>query len=61
MLQQLMIAACLVFIFEGMLPFIAPQAWRKFITEMINLTDDQLRLVGLVAMLFGLTCLYLIN
>jgi uncharacterized protein YjeT (DUF2065 family) len=44
----------LMLVFEGLLPFIAPQAWRETFKRMIALKDGQLRFVGLVSIIGGL-------
>jgi uncharacterized protein len=44
----------LMLIFEGLLPFIAPQAWRETFKRMIELKDGQLRFVGLISIVGGL-------
>ena len=41
-------------VFEGLLPFIAPQAWRETFKHMIALKDGQLRFVGLISVAGGL-------
>jgi uncharacterized protein len=46
-------------IFEGLLPFIAPQAWRKTFKRMIQLKDGQLRFVGLLSIIGGLLLIWL--
>jgi uncharacterized protein YjeT (DUF2065 family) len=38
---------------EGIMPFLAPKAWRQTFQRMIELKDGQLRFVGLVSMLGG--------
>lgn len=40
-------------ILEGLMPFLAPKAWRQTFQRMIELKDGQLRFVGLVSMLGG--------
>lgn len=40
-------------ILEGVMPFLAPKAWRQTFQRMIELKDGQLRFVGLVSMLGG--------
>lgn len=59
--HELGIAISLVLIFEGMLPFLAPQAWRKMVLSMIRENDRSLRISGLVLMSVGLALLYLVN
>lgn len=44
----------LLFVFEGMLPFLSPGFWRKFMQQMFGQSDRALRIMGLVSMLMGL-------
>ena len=44
----------LLFVFEGILPFISPNFWRRLMQQMFLTSDRVLRIVGLVSMLFGL-------
>jgi uncharacterized protein len=44
----------LMLVFEGLLPFVAPQAWRETFKRMIELKDGQLRFVGLLSIIGGL-------
>ena len=46
-------------VFEGLLPFVAPRAWRETFRRMIQLKDGQLRFVGLLSVLGGLLLLFL--
>jgi uncharacterized protein len=41
-------------VFEGVLPLVAPQAWRETFKRMIELKDGQLRFVGIFSMIVGL-------
>ena len=59
--HQLAIACALLFVIEGMLPFLAPGRWRKMVRVMAELDDRTMRNMGLFSMLFGLGLLYLIN
>lgn len=52
-------ALALVLIFEGLLPFAFPNFWRKMMSEAIQLTEKQLRTMGFVSLLIGLTVLFL--
>lgn len=58
---ELAIAACLVLVLEGIMPFVAPQRWRKLIEYVARIDDRNLRIMGLVCMLVGVVLLYLIN
>ncbi len=52
--DTVLIALGLMLIFEGLLPFVAPQAWRETFKRMIELKDGQLRFVGLLAIIAGI-------
>lgn len=55
------VAIALVFIIEGMLPFISPDRWRKLLTMADQMDDRVIRNVGLGSMLFGVFVLYLVH
>ena len=59
--QVLPVALALVFIIEGMLPFISPDRWRKLLTMADQMDDRVIRNVGLGSMLFGVLVLYLVH
>ena len=59
--QVLPVAMALVFIIEGMLPFVSPASWREAIVRIAQLEDRTLRQFGLGSMAFGLFLLYLVN
>jgi uncharacterized protein YjeT (DUF2065 family) len=44
----------LLFVFEGMLPFLSPHFWRRLMQQMFIQSDQALRIMGLVSMLIGL-------
>ncbi len=46
-------ALALVLVIEGLLPFLAPRAWRQMFTEMLKLQDGQIRFFGLVCLASG--------
>ena len=54
-------AIALVFIIEGMLPFISPDRWRKLLTMANQMDDRIIRNIGLGSMLFGVFVLYLVH
>ena len=47
----------LALIIEGLLPVIAPSAWRQAFTQLMQMADGQLRFFGLVAVGGGLLLL----
>jgi uncharacterized protein YjeT (DUF2065 family) len=46
-------AFALVLIIEGILPFAAPKLWRETFRRLVELSDGQIRFVGLAALLIG--------
>jgi uncharacterized protein len=52
--DSLWTALALVLILEGVLPFCAPSVWRDTFRKVIELSDGQLRFVGLIAITMGL-------
>jgi len=61
MLQNFVIAFCLMLIIEGMFPFLAPGRWRTLILMLKDVNDNQIRLFGLLLMLVGTALLLVIN
>ena len=52
-------ALALMLVLEGMLPFLVPRLWRDTFRKLIELSDGQIRFVGLASMTAGLVLLYL--
>ncbi len=50
-------ALALMLVMEGVLPFLAPVAWREAFLRMTQFSDGQLRFMGLFSMLAGLLLL----
>jgi uncharacterized protein YjeT (DUF2065 family) len=48
-------------VLEGALPFLAPSAWRRAFSRLVELSDGQLRFVGLGAMIAGLLLMVLVH
>jgi uncharacterized protein YjeT (DUF2065 family) len=51
----------LMLVLEGLMPLVAPQAWRETFKRMVELKDGQLRFVGLISMTAGLLLLVLVK
>jgi hypothetical protein len=52
------LAACaLVLVLEGLLPLLAPRAWRDAFSRLMQLSDGQLRFVGLISIMIGVVIL----
>ena len=52
-----LMALALMLILEGVLPFIAPNVWRDTFRKITQMTDGQIRFVGLSSMIVGLLLL----
>ena len=50
-------AFALLLIVEGILPFAAPGIWRDIFRKLIDMSDGQLRFIGLLSMALGLVSL----
>ncbi|MDJ0878547.1 MAG: DUF2065 domain-containing protein [Halieaceae bacterium] len=59
--QLFLVGLALVFVIEGVMPFVAPQRWREMVSQVAQLDDRSLRVFGLCSMLVGLGLLYLVN
>lgn len=57
MLSTLLLAFALMLILEGLLPFLAPRVWREGFRRLTELSDGQLRFIGLTSMMVGLILL----
>ena len=52
-----LMALALMLIFEGVLPFLAPNLWRDTFRRITQMSDGQIRFVGLSSMIVGLLLL----
>lgn len=59
--MNLLAAFALMLVIEGVLPFLAPSLWRETFRKMTELSDGQLRFIGLASMLGGLVMLVLVK
>ncbi len=57
MVCSLLAALGLVFLIEGLLPYLAPGRWRRTFLQIAQLSDGQIRFFGLAAILFGILLL----
>jgi hypothetical protein len=53
----LLAALALLLVFEGVLPFVSPEAWRRVFEQATRLSDGQIRFLGLTSLLLGLLLL----
>ncbi len=61
MWKEGLIALCLVFVIEGIMPFVSPGQWRQALLLLIQMDDRKIRIMGLTSMLIGTALLYLVH
>jgi hypothetical protein len=59
--KTLLMAIALMLVIEGLLPFVAPNLWRDTFRRITQMSDGQIRFVGLTSMLVGLLLLALVG
>ena len=57
MASVFLMALALMLILEGLLPFLAPNLWRDTFRKITQMSDGQIRFVGLSSMIVGLLLL----
>jgi uncharacterized protein YjeT (DUF2065 family) len=56
--KYLLMALALMLIIEGVLPFLAPGLWRQTFRRLTEMSDGQVRFIGLTSMIAGLLLLF---
>jgi len=59
--ESLWTALALVLVVEGMLPLLAPRAWRDTFRRLVEMSDGQLRFIGLASIALGLGAFALVR
>lgn len=59
--ELLLTAAALMLVLEGVMPFVAPTLWRETFRRLMQMSDGQIRFVGLTSMLVGLLLLLFVK
>lgn len=60
MSDLLLSALALMLVVEGLLPFLSPGAWRQVFQRALQLSDGQIRFLGLTSMIAGVIALLLL-
>ncbi|MDX1433609.1 MAG: DUF2065 domain-containing protein [Gammaproteobacteria bacterium] len=61
MWHEILVAVALLLIIEGIIPFLNPEALRKTMMLISQMSDSALRFAGLTAMVVGCLLLYAVN
>ncbi|MDH5232485.1 MAG: DUF2065 domain-containing protein [Gammaproteobacteria bacterium] len=61
MWQELWVALALMLIIEGLIPFLSPSLMRQALITMAQTNDRNMRIGGLLSMIFGLIVLYAVK
>jgi hypothetical protein len=61
LIDSLWVATALLLVLEGVIPFLSPSSFKRTLIQMVNLSDQQLRVIGLVSMILGVILLYLVH
>ena len=59
--SDLLAAFALYLVLEGIMPFLNPEGLRRALTRMAGMSDQQLRLIGLLSMVAGVVLLYFVR
>ena len=59
--RELFTALALVLVIEGIFPFVNPAGLRRVLAAVDQLTDQQIRIVGLACMSLGLVALFVVR
>jgi uncharacterized protein len=51
--ESLLAACALLLVIEGLMPLLAPRMWRDAFRRVTELSDGQLRFIGLASMVIG--------
>lgn len=58
-MNTLLMAVALMLVIEGLLPFLLPTVWREAFRRLTEMSDGQIRFVGLTSMVAGVLLLFL--
>ncbi|MCX8517259.1 MAG: DUF2065 domain-containing protein [Rhodoferax sp.] len=59
--ESLWLALALVLIIEGIFPFVAPTAWRRMFSQLIQMPDVHIRWIAMGSMALGMLTIWLLT
>ncbi|SMQ96192.1 DUF2065 domain-containing protein [Xanthomonas fragariae] len=60
-MHDLLTALCLVAVFEGLMLFAAPDAWKRMAEQLLSLRSTQLRMLGGITVVVGAIALWVLR
>ena len=60
-MDTLWAALALVLVVEGLMPLLAPRAWRDTFRKLTDMSDGQIRFIGLASILLGLAAFLVVR
>jgi len=61
MAELLLAGLAVMLVLEGLLPFLSPATWRSVFEKATQMTDGQIRFVGLTSLVIGVVLLLLVG
>ena len=61
MSNTLLTALALMLVIEGVLPFLVPALWRETFRRLTEMSDGQIRFIGLTSMVAGVLLLFIVR
>ena len=61
MLDSWLTAIALMMVVEGLLPFAVPSVWRETFKKLTELSDGQLRFIGLISIVSGMAFIFMLR
>ena len=61
MSNTLLTALALMLVIEGVLPFLVPGIWRETFRRLTEMSDGQIRFIGLTSMVAGVLLLFMVR
>ena len=61
MSDTLLTALALMLVIEGVLPFLVPGIWRETFRRLTEMSDGQIRFIGLTSMVAGVLLLFMVR
>ena len=58
---EILTALALVLVIEGLLPFASPGRYRQMVAQIVGMSDNNIRVVGLVVIVIGLALLFIVR